>query len=317
MFETFLTTLEQMLRIFLLLSVGYCLNKFLKLPKATETILSKLITILFLPGLMLYTNVVNFQPEAIASYAGIFLTGAGICFGCMILSYPLGKLFGKKDTYAQGVFRYAFSFPNTGAIATPLILAFFGSAGLFQFNLFWLVANVLTYTWGIVQLQPKSCQSTLKDTLMKCVNPNTVAMIGGMILGALGAKEWIPTVLLTTTQEVGNCYVVAGLLLTGFTIADYPIREIIGNIKVYLFALIRLVLIPGFFLALLFLLRLPAEICVIASLVLASPCGMNVVIFPAVYGQDCKTGASMLLVSSLFSVITVPVIYAIVQTLIV
>ena len=42
---------------------------------------------------------------------------------------------------------------------------------------------------------------------------------------------------------------------------------------------------------------------------------MNVVVFPASYGQDCETGASIVMISSLGSIITVPLMYALVQTL--
>ena len=39
------------------------------------------------------------------------------------------------------------------------------------------------------------------------------------------------------------------------------------------------------------------------------------VVFPASYGQDCKTGASIVLLSCAGSILTVPVLYAIVQVL--
>ena len=50
-----------------------------------------------------------------------------------------------------------------------------------------------------------------------------------------------------------------------------------------------------------------------AVLAIAGPSGMNVVVFPASYGQDCETGASIVMISSLGSILTVPVLYALVQ----
>ena len=41
----------------------------------------------------------------------------------------------------------------------------------------------------------------------------------------------------------------------------------------------------------------------------AMPIGMNTIIYPATYGGDTKTGASMTMVSSVFSVITIPLMY--------
>ena len=47
-----------------------------------------------------------------------------------------------------------------------------------------------------------------------------------------------------------------------------------------------------------------------AALTYACPCGMNTVVFPAAYGEDCQSGASMLLISSLCAIFTAPLIYA-------
>ena len=79
--------------------------------------------------------------------------------------------------------------------------------------------------------------------------------------------------------------------------------------------LLRLVVIPLFVLALAWVMGLPKAIVSLMVFVFASPSGMNVVVFPASYGQDCKTGASIVLLSCLGSIITVPILYALVQHL--
>lgn len=313
MLTTFLSTLEQMSRILLLLSIGFAFNKLHLLPRSTERILSRFVTMLFLPCLNLYTNMMECQLTSLASYGGLVLAGAVLCLGSMALSYPLARLFGGKDPYLKGIFRYAFSFPNTGAVATPLVLAFFGTAGLFKFNLFWFTGMIMTYTWGIAQMQPDLRKGSVWMNLLKCVNPSTVAMVAGMILGLIGAKNWIPTIITGTVKELGNCYVTVGLLLTGFSIADYPLGQVLGSIRTYLYAAVRLMGLPVLVLAILILCKASPELCTMAALAYSGPCGMNAVIYPAAYGQDCKTGASMVLVSSVCSVVTIPLIYALVQ----
>lgn len=53
----------------------------------------------------------------------------------------------------------------------------------------------------------------------------------------------------------------------------------------------------------------------LVALTFAGSCGMNVVVFPSSYGQDCRAGASVVLISSLCSILTVPIIYALTQYL--
>lgn len=316
MLTTFLATLEQMSRILMLLVIGFSLNKFRILPKETEGIVSKLVTMLFLPCLMLYTNMTECQLASLTTYGTLVLAGAGLCLGSILLSYPVARLLGGKDAFLRGVYRYALSFPNTGAVATPLVLAFFGTAGLFRFNLFWFAAMIATYTWGIAQMQPGTQKVSVWRTLLKCLNPTTVAMIVGLILGILGVNRWIPSIVTGTIKELGNCYVTLGILLAGFTIADYPAGQVLGNFRVYLYAAIRLLGLPLLALAVLLLCKASPELCTMAVLAFTGPCGMNAVLYPAAYGQDCRLGASIVLVSSIGSVVTIPLIYSLSQYLV-
>ena len=111
MLTTFLSTLEQMSRILLLLVIGFSLNKFHILPKETEGIVSKLVTMLFLPCLMLYTNMTECQISAFASYSVLVLVGAGLCVGSMLLSYPLSRLLGGKTHSCEVSTAMPFPFP--------------------------------------------------------------------------------------------------------------------------------------------------------------------------------------------------------------
>ena len=74
-----------------------------------------------------------------------------------------------------------------------------------------------------------------------------------------------------------------------------------------------LIFIPLVALLVSFWLGLPKSAATLAVVAFACPNGMNVVVFPASYGQDCKTGASIVLISCLGSILTVPVLYALLQ----
>lgn len=308
-------TLEQMFRIVFLLSLGFAFNKLKLIPRTAEAVLSRFVTMLFLPSLTLYSNMMECKLDSLAAYSQWVLYGGALCVISILMSFPIARLFSRKDEYQRGIYRYALSIPNTGAVGTPLVLAFFGTSGMFQYGLFQFVCSILTYSWGIMQLQPSHGRSTFWSNVKKCFNLNFLAMLLGMALGLLGAKNWMPTIVANTVHELGNCYVIVALLLTGFSIADYPFSQVFGDIRVYGFSLLRLIVFPLLFLAALLLIKAPAMVCIMAVLSYASPCGMNVVVYPSSYGEDCKAGASMVLVSSLGSVCTVPLIYALTQSL--
>ena len=310
MLETFLTTFEQMVRIVILLALGFAFNKLHLVSRAAENVLSKMVTLMFLPCLTLYSYTVNCDFSALVTYSQWALIGALCTAISMALAVVLAPRFAGGNAYLKGVYRYTFAFPNTGGVATPLILAFFGTAGLFQHSMFSFLQGIMCYTWGIMQLQPAEGRHNLMFYVKRIFSANFVAMLIGMVLGLLGAKNWMPSVVLTTVNELGSCYVTIALLLTGFSIADYPIHEVMGDPKIYIYSFLRLLLIPALYLLLMKVLNAPYMLALFAVLSFACPCGMNSVVYPAAYGEDCKPGASMVLVSSLLAVVTVPVMYA-------
>lgn len=310
MLESFYMTLGQMVRIVLLLSLGFAFNKLRLIPKTAEPVLSKFVTMLFLPCLTLYSYATECDFQSLLTYSRWTLLGGAYTIVSIAIGYLFAGRFSGGNEYLRGVYRYALAIPNTGAVATPLVLAFFGTAGLFRYQMSTFFVGIATYTWGIMQLQPAHGRHDLMFYIRRIFSANFVAMLIGMVLGLLGAKNWMPTVILNTVHDLGSCYVIIALLLTGFSIADYPMHEVIGNAKIYVFSLMRLIILPAFFLVLVKIVHADPLLSVLVVLSASCPCGMNTVVYPAAYGEDCKPGASMVLISSILSVVTVPVMYA-------
>jgi len=74
-------------------------------------------------------------------------------------------------------------------------------------------------------------------------------------------------------------------------------------------ALSRLVIIPAVFVMVLKLIGINETILSLALICFATPLGMNTIVYPAAYGGDFRTGASMTMISSTLSVITIPIMY--------
>ena len=320
MLTTFMTVFEQMIRIIFLLSLGFMFNKLHLIPKTAEAVLSKFTTMLFLPCLVLNAYIVECDFKNLIAYGPLVLYGMAYTGISVAFSYLLAPRFAGGHNYTTGVYRYTFAMPNTGAGATPLLIAMCGGTqGVFFGQTFAFAQSITTYTWGIMQLQPAEGRHDLRFYLKRILNLNSITLVLGIVLGLLGAKKWIPDIILTTIGDLGDGYVPVALLLAGFTIADYPVLELIGNVKIYLFSLVRLIVIPGIFMLMAWALHLSmglsAMVCMLYVLYTACPAGMNSVVFPAAYGEDCRPGAGMVLVSTILSVITLPIMFTLVTTL--
>lgn len=315
MLTAFLTTLMQMARILLFLVVGFALNRLHILPKGAGAGISRLDTMLFLPAMVIYTNMTEFRLADVGSYSQVVLLGCLLWAIIALISFPIAKKLANGNPLDRGVYLYGLCFPNTSAVGTPLALALLGTAGLFQYNLFILPFVIMTYAWGMGLFLEMERKSPLKRFLTNLLNPIFISMVIGLTLGALNGAAWMPALVTGLLSDLGACYVPVSLLLVGYTIAEYPIGEVFQRPRSYIFSLLRLLVFPLLALVLAKLFGASLFVATLVVLAFAGPSGMNVVVFPASYGQDCKTGASIVLLSCLGSVLTVPLLYAIVQQL--
>lgn len=315
MLSSFLITLEQMVRLLLFLAIGFTLNRLNVLPKGSGLGISRLVTNLLLPALCLFSNMTEFNPADVGKYGLLVLQG-GIVWGIpTLLGIPLAKKLGKGDSLKYGIYEYALSFPNTGAVAIPLVQAFMGETGLFYYGLFALPMMIMTYVWGVELFMDMERNNPVKRFFTHLLNPVFIGLVAGLGLGALGARNWMPSVVTETVRDLRDCYVPLSLLLTGYMVAEHPLKNAFCHPKSYLLVALRLVVIPLLGIGAVLLFGCSDLVATLALLVLACPCGMNVVIFPAAYGKDCTTGVSLVLPSLLGAIVTVPLLYALLQYL--
>ncbi|MBQ9974489.1 MAG: AEC family transporter [Oscillospiraceae bacterium] len=310
MLTAFMTVFEQMFRILLLIGGGFLLRRLRLLPEGAEKVMSRLVTYLFLPAVLLHTNLLECRILTLGENLPLALCGlimALVSIGAAVLIAPC---FARGDLYERGLFRYAIAYPNTGGVGMPLILAMLGTKGLFQYNLFYFFALIFNYSWGIMQLQPVEKRRGGADMLRRLANPALIGLVLGMVLGVLGAGEWIPGIVLDTVGDLSDCYVPVSLLLVGYTVAGFPLGNVFRDARAYTYSALRLLVLPVLTLVVLRLIGAPHIMSVMTALAFACPCGMNTVLYPVSYGQDCQVGVSMVLVSSLLAVVTMPVVYA-------
>lgn len=313
MLTAFLTTLGEMARILLFMVLGFGINRLHILPKGAGAGISRLTTMVFIPALLIYNNMTEFQLANIRQYSQLVLMGVFLWAAVTLISMPIARKLSGGNPLDRGVYLYGLSFPNTGAVGMPLALALLGTAGLFKFNLFLVMFSIMTYAWGVGLFLDTERRNPVKRFFVHLLNPVFVSMCIGMTLGALGAKNWMPSLLVNFMGDLSGCYVPLSLLLSGYTIADYPVSELFHLPKTYIFTALRLLIFPLVAVVLVKLVGGDLMMATMAVLAFSGPSGMNVVVFPASYGRDCRTGASIVLVSSLGSILTVPLLYALVQ----
>lgn len=322
--QIFNLTLTQMLVMFVLILTGYILKKTNVLPKDSPAVLSKLLAFVLSPALALSNQIKMCTPENFINNSKFMLYGFGITLVAIALSYPLSALIvknSKKDpetTYIRQIYKYALTFANWGYMGNYIVLGIWGDEMYFKYTMFTFFMSVLTNAWGIYILVPKdqnhkSLWSNLRSGLL---TPPFIALILGMFLGITGLNNLIPGFVTSALGDAGACMGPMAMILAGMVIGGYKASELLSDKKIYVTTFLRLIVLPAIFVSVLKLLGTDSEIVMLALVAFATPLGLNTIVYPAAYGSDTRTGASMAMISHLLSVITIPIMYYIFTVLI-
>ncbi len=329
--QVFYLVLNQMAMMALLIVVGFVLRKTGIVPENTGSTLSKLETFALVPALNFYTQVRYCTVENFVANYKLILYGAVLCAIAVIISYPLSKLFVRNykesdaAAYQRNVYKYGLTFGNFGFIGDFLVLGVFGGESFFKFKMFSLAMTIICTVWGMYVLIPKvgAKSGILANLKAGFLAPPTIATFAGIICGLLGFGKYLDANFFFTANTIsgedffivkalnqaGNCMGPIAMILAGTIIGSYKIKRLLGKKKVYVLTFLRLIVIPAVFILVLKALGVGDDILSFVLIAYATPLGMNSIVYPAAYGGDTESGASMVVVSSTLSVVTIPVMY--------
>lgn len=313
----FTSTLTQMLVLFAFIVSGFFLRKKKLLPDNGGTVISKLETFLIVPFLTVNSFSKNCTLENFSKTASLMLYAALLVGIALAIAIPLSKLFGRRagasdneNKYQSQIYAYALAFGNYGYVGNALALGLLGDTGLFKYLMFTTVLSIVVYTWGMCMLIPgnKGGLSLVKNIL----NPATVSLVIGIIIGILDIRKYFPDFVSITLENATACMGPLGMILLGFVVGGYNVKELLSRGQVYIATFLRLIVIPSLMMLVLkYVVVASREVMELSLIAFAAPLGLNTVVFPAAYGGETKTGAAMAMISHTLSVITLPIMYMI------
>lgn len=311
--EVFNLTLNQMLMMFSLILIGFFLRKKNIFPENSHITMSRLETFIFLPALNFSSMLTKCTVKTFSENSSLIFYGLLLILIAISLAYPVSRLFCKNDEYQRNIYKYGLAFGNYGFMGNFVVLEIWGSDAFFKYSMFTLLINVVCNSWGLYVLIPKDKENkNIFQSIKKGVfSPPTIALVLGMVLGLLNVKPYVPDFFLDVLSNASSCMGPVAMLLAGVVIGSYEFKSLFKNIRVYIITFLRLILIPCIIVGTLKLLGMGEDIILFSLIVFATPLGLNTIIFPAAYGGDTKTGASMAMISHLFCVITIPLMYLI------
>lgn len=317
-----MSTLILMLKnvlIFVLLAVpGYLLVKGKLLKPAESGTLSKLLTNVGMPGLILSSTLkLTFTGEFARSLIAAGILGVVLTVAMFFTS----GLFVRKeaDPLRRGMMRFCMVFANNGFIGIPLARAVFGEASPVTAYVIILniITNVIMFSLGVTLVSGgKGGVSLTKAAL----NPVLLAFIAGVILNLTGVSALLPEVQTYVTHFSGIVTPLSMLVL-GMKLADVPLPRLLTSRRMYLVSAVRLVIFPlaaAALTLLLTLLPLPvsADTVTAVFIALAMPTAGLASAFADRHSGDAENAVIFTLGTTVLSIATIPLLYSLVNLIV-
>jgi len=303
--------LRQIAILAILVLIGLVASRARVISSGTKDFLARIIFYVTLPA-MLFTNFskLTITPELLSSsLQALFLSLFVLLF--MLLAGWLTSKMARLKSGPAAIFKLHSMLGNVIYLGLPLIVSQFGQEGLLYGSIFILVSNILMWTVGVAVITPGKTFS-LRGNIWKIFNINTVAIIIGFVLFLLSIK--LPPFILDSIGPLGGTTTYLSMIYIGSMLYYADGRKMLRNKNVYLLSLNRLLVVPiiiiGIFTLLnyFFLFLLKKEVLSVMVLEAAMPCMVNVVIMVNILGEDDDTATANVFVSTVLSVITIPLI---------
>ena len=244
--------LQQMVIIFILIGIGMLLFRRGLLSEEGSKQISGLIINVTNPALLI-CSALDDGPKvslrelgiALAAYAAVFaiLTAVGFLLPCLL----------RVPENLHYAYQMLTIFGNVGFIGIPLSSAVLGSESLIFVSIFNLLYNLIIYTLGISLLQraarrqagegsPAPKTGFTSGTLQKLVNAGTVSAAVTIVF-YLGNFR-IPVIISSALSYTGRATTLLSMLVLGVSVAQMAPKEIFSQPKLYLFTLLRQILVP-------------------------------------------------------------------------
>lgn len=227
----------------------------------------------------------------------------------IVISIALSYLFFRREPSGRRrVLRFSMIFCNVGFMGIPLVEGIVGSEGVLYGSFFIAVFNIFCWTYGYVMMGGGKVR--LKALLL---NPGVIGIAIGLPLYLLDVP--VPALFVEPVELISALNTPLAMIVVGGYIAQVKLRAFVSDLAVYKMAVLRLVVAPLLYLALVWLLR-PDETLLMSTVIqAATPVAANCVLFAVQYGSDAELASKSVAVSTALSVVTIPLLTVLVQAL--
>jgi len=224
-------------------------------------------------------------------------------FGLQLMAFLVNKAaYTKIPENKSLILKYTTITNNAGFMGLPIIGAVIGDIGVLYGSIFLIPMRILMWTSGLSLFTTMENKRKIKSLL---THPCMIAVFLGFAYVFLPVS--LPSFLADTMRWVGETVRVMPMIIVGSILSEVKFREVPDRHCFY-FSFLRLIAMPAVMFGVLWLLELDPAVIAVSVLMAAMPSAIVTAMLAEKYGKDTAFATKTVFVSTVLSIITLPVI---------
>jgi hypothetical protein len=303
--------MQQIVQLFLMIFMGYLIVKTGLVRDDDSKVLSKIILYLIVPCVIINAFQVDYTTDTVKGLLIAFAASVMTQVILLVVISVAGKLLHLNEVEVASVY-----YSNSGNLIVPIVTFILGQEWVLYGCVFMSVQLVFLWTHCKKIISREASYDWKKIIL----NINMLSIFIGVILFFTGIR--LPEIIGNTLASVGTMIGPASMIVTGMLFAGMNLKQIFANKRVYFITFLRLIVVPLIALVLIKFSNLASfsadgnKIMLIVFLAIITPSASTVTQMCQVYGNDSRYASAINVMTTLLSIITMPVMVMLFQMII-
>ena len=300
--------MQQIVQLFLMIFMGYLIVKTGLVRDDDSKVLSKIILYLIVPCVIINAFQVDYTTDTVKGLLIAFAASVMTQVILLVVISVAGRLLHLNEVEVASVY-----YSNSGNLIVPIVTFILGQEWVLYGCVFMSMQLVFLWTHCKKIISREASYDWKKIIL----NINMISIFIGVILFFTGIR--LPEIIGNTLASVGTMIGPASMIVTGMLFAGMNLKQIFANKRVYFITFLRLIVVPLIALVLIKLSNLASfsadgnKIMLIVFLAIITPSASTVTQMCQVYGNDSRYASAINVMTTLLSIITMPVMVMLFQ----
>lgn len=231
-----------------------------------------------------------------------------VFFALMLLFAKLLTALMRSPKHQRGLDQLMLIFTNVGFMGIPVVQSVYGPTGVALLSMFILIFNIIFFSYGVLLIS-----SSAKFNWGSLKNACIFAALAGLVFGITGIR--LPAPVESTLASVGAMNTPLAMMVIGASVAHSDLRTAMTNPRMYRICLVSMFIMPLLILAVVRFLPIDPMLAGISVLMAGMPIAGNCAMLSDIYTPDDMTASHCVMVSTLLSGVSLPLICALIAAL--